>query len=108
MKSIEIVSIPVTDQQKAKDFYIKAGLQIIMEAPMGNGQTWIQMGLPNQITSLSLASFQGIIFETDNIEKEVQELTTKGIEAGKIDNTPWGKFSWLKDIDGNKFCLHQK
>ncbi len=108
MKTVEIISIPVSDQQKAKGFYLKLGFQIIMEAPMGNGQTWVQVGLPGETTSISLSNFQGIIFETADIEKEVQELKAKGIETGKIDDTPWGKFSWLKDLDGNGLCLHQK
>lgn len=100
--------IPVSDQQKAKEFYMKLGLQVIIEAPAEHGQTWIQLGLPGQATSLSLANFQGIIFETDDIEKEIQDLQAKGIELGKIDSTPWGKFAWLKDLDGNGLCLHQK
>jgi predicted enzyme related to lactoylglutathione lyase len=79
-----------------------------VEAPMEHGQTWIQLGLPNHDTTISLATFQGIIFETDDIEKEIEALKTKGIELGKIDNTPWGKFAWLKDLDGNGLCLHQK
>ena len=108
MKNIEIIMIPVTDQQKAKEFYMKLGFQIIMEAPMEHGQTWIQLGLPNENTTISLASFQGIICETDDIEKETGELKAKGIEAGKIDDTPWGKFCWLKDPDGNQISLHQK
>ncbi len=108
MKQIEIIMIPVSDQQKAKEFYMKLGFQVIVEAPMEHGQTWIQLGLPNQNTFISLATFQGIIFETDDIEKEIETLKTKGIELGKIDNTPWGKFAWLKDIDGNGLCLHHK
>jgi len=108
MRKIEIIMIPVADQQKAKEFYMKLGFQIIVEAPADHGQTWVQLGLPNQATSISLANFHGVIFETDNIEKEVQELKIKGIEMGKIDNTPWGKFAWLKDLDGNGLCLHQK
>lgn len=108
MKAIEIITIPVTDQQKAKEFYSKLGFQIIVEAPAHHGQTWVQMGLPNQATSISLLTFHGIIFETDDIEKEIQELKTKGIEVGKIDNQPWGKFAWVKDPDGNGLCLHQK
>jgi catechol 2,3-dioxygenase-like lactoylglutathione lyase family enzyme len=108
MKTTEIISIPVSDQQKAKEFYLKLGFHIIVEAPMGNGETWVQVGLPNQTTSISLASFHGIIFETADIEKEVQELKAKGIETGKIDDTPWGKFAWLKDLDRNGLCLHQK
>ena len=108
MKNIEIIMVPVTDQQKAKEFYMKLGLQVIVEAPAEHGQTWIQLGLPGQPTSISLATFQGIIFETDDIEREVEQLKLKGMELGKIDDTPWGKFAWLKDPDGNALCLHQK
>jgi catechol 2,3-dioxygenase-like lactoylglutathione lyase family enzyme len=108
MKAIEILMIPVADQQKAKEFYLKLGFEIIIEAPMEEGQYWVQLGLPGHETTISLASFQGIIFETDDIETEIQELATKGIEVGKVDDTPWGKFAWLKDLDGNGLCLHQK
>ena len=108
MKTVEIIMIPVSDQQKAKEFYIKLGFQLIMEAPMEHGESWIQLGLPGTNTTISLAKFQGIICETDNIEKEVDELKAKGIEVDKIDNTPWGKFAWLKDLDGNSLCLHQQ
>ena len=53
--------------------------------------------LPKGPTTISLAGFSGIICETDNIEAEIKTLNTKGIEVGKIDETPWGKFAWLKD-----------
>jgi catechol 2,3-dioxygenase-like lactoylglutathione lyase family enzyme len=108
MKSVEIIMIPVKDRQKSKEFFLKLGFKVIVEAPDPHGETWIQMGLPNSNTSISLAGFQGIICETDNIEAEIKELKTKGIEVGKIDKTPWGKFAWLKDLDGNSLCLHQK
>ena len=108
MKSVEIIMVPVKDQQKAKEFYIKLGFQVIVEAPAEHGETWIQLGLPNQGATISLAKFQGIICETNDIEKEIGQLKTKDIEVGKIDNTPYGKFAWLKDLDGNSLCLHQK
>ena len=108
MKSVEIIMLPVKDRQKAKAFYLNLGFQIVVEAPGAHGDTWIQMGLPNSNTTISLAGFHGIICETDNIEAEIKELNAKGIEVGKIDETPWGKFAWLKDLDGNSFCLHEK
>ena len=108
MKSIEIIMLPVKDRQKAKQFYAKLGFQVVIEAPDPHGDAWIQMGLPDQGTTISLAGFQGIICETDDIEKEVEKLKAKGIEVGKIDDTPWGRFAWLKDLDGNSLCLHQK
>jgi len=108
MTSTEIIMLPVKDRQKAKEFYLKLGFQIIAEAPMPEGETWIQMGLPGSETSISLASFHAVICETADIEKEANTLKAKGIEVGKIDNTPWGRFAWLKDLDGNGLCLHEK
>ncbi|HWB94468.1 MAG TPA: VOC family protein [Puia sp.] len=108
MKSVEIIMVPVADQQKAKAFYLNLGFHIVAEAPMGNGETWLQLGLPNGDTTISLAKFQGIILETDDIAKETARLAAGGVKVGNIDDTPWGKFMWLKDDDGNSICLHQK
>jgi catechol 2,3-dioxygenase-like lactoylglutathione lyase family enzyme len=108
MKAVDIIMVPVKDRQAAKEFYVKLGFKVLVEAPDPHGEPWIQLGLPNSNTSISLASFQGIICETDNIESELKTLKAKGIEVGKIDDTPWGKFAWLKDLDGNSLCLHEK
>jgi catechol 2,3-dioxygenase-like lactoylglutathione lyase family enzyme len=108
MNAVEIIMIPVADQQKAKAFYLKLGFQVIVEAPMGNGETWLQLGLPGSKTTISLAKVQGIILETDDIAGETERLAGSGVTVGKIDDTPWGKFMWLKDEDGNGLCLHQK
>lgn len=108
MKAVEIIMIPVADQQKAKAFYLNLGFQLILEAPMGNGETWLQLGLPGGETTISLAKFQGIILETDNIARETERFADNGVMVGQIDDTPWGKFMWFKDEDGNGLCLHQK
>lgn len=108
MKSVEIIMLPVKDRQTAKEFYLKLGFKVIIEAPAAHGETWIQMGLPDGSATISLSGFNGIICETDDIEKEIKMLNAKGIEVGKIDNTPWGRFAWLKDLDGNSLCLHEK
>ncbi|HEV8508274.1 MAG TPA: VOC family protein [Chitinophagaceae bacterium] len=108
MKSVEIIMLPVADRQKAKEFYVKLGFKLIVEAPAEHGETWIQMGLPGNNTTISLSGFQGIICETDNIEAEITELNARGITVGKINDTPWGRFAWLKDLDGNSLCLHEK
>jgi len=108
MKSIEIIMLPVKDRQKAKEFYLSLGFQVVIEATDPHGDAWIQMGLPGGNTTISLAGFQGIICETTDIEAEVKTLAGRGISVGKIDDTPWGRFAWLKDLDGNSLCLHQR
>ena len=99
--------LPVKDRQKAKAFYLELGFEIVIETTDPHGEAWIQMRFPGNETTISLAGFQAMICETENIEKEVSALKKKGIEVGKIDDTPWGRFAWLKDLDGNSLCLHE-
>ena len=117
MKTLTLVSIPVTDQQRAKEFYLKFGFEIMVEAPMGPDQTWLQMRLPNNPVSVTLVnwfdkmpagSMQGMIIQTNDIANEIKELEAKGIKVGKIDETPWGKFASVTDPDGNGLSLHQE
>src|SRR4051812_3589321 len=100
MTAIEIISVPVRDQQVAKEFYLKIGFQLIVEADMGNGSTWVQLGLPGQTTSITLVnwfkemspgSMQGLVLKSTDIEKEVADLKAYGIEVKSIDDTPWGR-----------------
>ena len=108
MKPLEVIMIPVKDRQKAKEFYLSLGFQVIVEALDPHGEAWIQMGLPGAQTTISLAGFHAIIIETDDIEAEIKRLTAKGHEVGKIDDQPFGRFAWIKELDGNGLCLHQK
>ena len=116
MTAIEVISVPVTDQQASKEFYLKIGFQLIVEADMGNGSTWVQLGLPGQATSITLVnwfkdmspgSMQGLVLKSTDIEKEVADLKAKGVEVKPIDDTPWGRFASFSDPDGNGLTLHQ-
>lgn len=116
MKAIEIISIPVTDQQRAKQFYLNLGFEIIVEAPYQNGQKWIQMGFPNSPLSITLVTWfdnmpagciDGLVIKTDDLAKDREELLAKGVEPAAIDDTPWGKFMAVVDPDGNRISLHQ-
>ena len=116
MKAISIISIPVTDQEAAKQFYLKLGFKILVEAPFET-QKWIQLALPGQeavsitlvnwFPNMPAGSVNGFVIHTDDLDKDIEELTAKGIIVGKIDETPWGKFAAVTDPDGNRLSLHQ-
>ena len=117
MKFIEVISVPVKDQQAAKAFYQKIGFEIIIEAPMGDGTTWIQLGFPGQTTSITLVNWftqmqpgtmHGLVVHSEDIEKEHAELKGKGVDIKNIDPTPWGKFATFYDPDGNSLILRQE
>lgn len=116
MTSIEVISVPVTDQQVAKEFYLKIGFEVITEADMGNGSSWVQLGLPGQATSITLVnwfkqmppgSMQGLVLKSEDIEKEVADLKAIGIDIKPIEETPYGKFASFTDPDGNGLTLSQ-
>jgi predicted enzyme related to lactoylglutathione lyase len=117
MKAISIISIPVTDQEAAKQFYLKLGFNLLVEAPFDKGQKWVQLALPGQETvsitlvtwfdNMPAGSINGFVITIDNMAKEIEELTAKGIEVGKVDQTPWGKFAAVTDPDGNRLSLHE-
>lgn len=118
MKAITIISIPVTDQQAAKQFYLNLGFKLLVEGPFSPEQNWIQMALPGQealsitlvtwFPELKPGSIRGFVIKIDNMDKEIAELKIKGIEVGKIEKTPWGKFAPVKDPDGNTWSLHEE
>ncbi|OKS87362.1 VOC family protein [Mucilaginibacter polytrichastri] len=114
---ISIVSIPVTDQARAKEFYIKFGFQVLVDAPMGGSQRWIQLTLPGAETTIALVnwfddmpagSVRGMVISIDNIEDKIKELNAQGIEVAPVETTPWGRFAAVKDPDGNTLSLHQE
>ena len=116
MKFIEVISIPVSDQAASKEFYLKIGFEIIIEAPMGNGTTWVQLGIPGQTTSITLVnwfpqmtpgSMQGLVLHTEDVEKEHASLKAMGVNIKDIDPTPWGKFATFYDPDGNSLVLRE-
>ncbi|MET4013474.1 putative enzyme related to lactoylglutathione lyase [Mucilaginibacter sp. UYP25] len=117
MNAIELISIPVTDQQVAKEFYIKFGFTLMMENPFQGESKWIQLGLPGGGTSITLVNWfpnltpgciQGFVIKCDDLDSTISELEAKGITVGNADKTPWGRFATVKDPDGNSWSLHGK
>lgn len=116
MNTISIISIPVTDQERAKQFYIKLGFELWADNQFNN-QRWVQLGFPGSATSITLVnwfesmqpgSIRGLVIDVEDIEAEIKRLTENGIHVAPIDNTPWGNFATVKDPDGNALSLHQR
>ncbi|TSD67412.1 glyoxalase [Inquilinus sp. KBS0705] len=117
MKTIEILSVPVTDQQRAKDFYLKFGFTLMVENPFQGDSLWIQLGLPGGGTSITLVNWfpglkagtlTGNVIKCDDLDADIERIKAKGIEVGPADKTPWGRFATVKDPDGNAWSLHGK
>lgn len=116
MQKVGLISVPVTDQQKAKEFYLKMGLTLVAENPFGEG-LWIQLSFPaggaeitlvNWFDDMPAGCLRGFTISCVDIQDDIKKLNANGITTGKIDETPWGKFASVTDPDGNKWSLHQR
>ena len=116
ISKIQLFSIPVSDQQRAKRFYVDAlDWELVREAPMGPGQTWVQVRPKGAETSVTLVtwfetmpagSLKGMVLETDDLEGEIARLKERGVAFdGEIQDAPWGRYVTFNDPDGNGLIL---
>jgi catechol 2,3-dioxygenase-like lactoylglutathione lyase family enzyme len=117
ISSFEIVSVPVADQERAKRFYRDVlGFDLLRDEPMGPTGRWIQLAPPGCSTTIALVTWfetmrpgglQGVMLNSNDIDRDHQDLSAKGLELTKIDQQPWGRFAMFKDPDGNGWILRQ-
>ena len=117
IKGIKFVGVPVTDQQRALEFYTNAlGFRVITDQPFDDKQRWIELGIGRSSTGIALftpeghenriGTFSGISFVADDVDATYRELKGKGVtfiqEPQKAD---WGTAAVFADPDGNQFVL---
>jgi len=117
IKQIKFVSIPVSDQNRALDFYTeKLGFTIITDQPFDEKQRWIELRVPKAETRVVLftseadknriGTFMNMSYSCDDIEKTYAELTERGVEfQGPPEKQPWGTYAIFKDSEGNSFVI---
>jgi catechol 2,3-dioxygenase-like lactoylglutathione lyase family enzyme len=115
---LSVVSIPVSDQDRAKAFYTDVlGFQAITDNPYGDGLRWVQVRAPGTSTSFTLVtwfpsmpagSLQGLVIETPDVQAAYLELLEKGVHFPHEPRKElWGTFTTFSDPDGNGFVLSQ-
>jgi len=120
IKGIKFVGIPVSDQDKALEFYtIKLGFSITTDQPFNDKQRWIELKVPGADTGVVLftpeghedrvGTFHSISFWTSNVQKTYDELVSRGVEfVGPPTTADWGSSAVFEDPDGNQFVLGSK
>jgi predicted enzyme related to lactoylglutathione lyase len=120
IKGIKIVSVPVTDQQRAVSFYTeKLGFAIATDQPFNDKQRWIELRISGSDARLvpfmmdgfedRVGKFQNFTFYCDNVEKTAQEMKAGGVEFVQEPKAEsWGTSAIFKDSEGNQFVLGTK
>lgn len=104
------VTIAVTNIDKAIEFYEKLGLELIVRS-----ENYCRFIVPGNEATFSIHQterFQSnetvVYFETDNVEKKINELRSKGLEisAGPVMQSWLWYEAYINDPDGNKICIY--
>jgi catechol 2,3-dioxygenase-like lactoylglutathione lyase family enzyme len=115
VSSVQVVSVPVSDQDRAKTFYHDVlGFEELADTSMGPDMRWVQLGPAGAQTSFTLVtwfpsmapgSLKGVVLATRDIDAAVAELKGRGLELSPIESAPWGRYATFDDPDGNGFVL---
>ena len=117
IKAIKFVSVPVTDQQRALDFYTKTlGFRVVTDQPFDDTQRWIELGIGRSGTGITLftptghesriGTFTGISLLADDVIATCRELAEKGVTfIQEPKQADWGTAAVIADPDGNQFVI---
>lgn len=119
VKAIELISIPVSDQDRAKRFYTEVlGFTELIDTPLSTGMRWVMLGLPAGGTRIALVtwfesmpagSLSGTVLSCDELEATLADLEARGLSFAEeeVQEAPWGRWKTFADPDGNGWVLQQ-
>jgi catechol 2,3-dioxygenase-like lactoylglutathione lyase family enzyme len=114
---IELVAIPVTDVDRAKQFYVdQVGFNADHDYQVNSDLRFVQLTPPGSacsivlgtgITEMEPGSQRGVQVVVADVALARAALLAHGVQASDIDVQPWGSFVTFADSDGNTWALQQ-
>lgn len=121
---ITMITVPVTDQQRSKDFYtdvlgFSTKRDFVMNAETagdaGQGARWVMLTPPGGGADITLVTWFGdttppgsakLTLGCDDADKAYAEVTARGARPnGPVQDAPWGRWFGLDDPDGNNWLI---
>ena len=127
---LELVVVPVSDVDRAKEFYERAGFRLDVDHQAGDDFRVVQLTPPGSECSITVGkgitrtppgTYQGMHLVVEDIEAAREELVGRGIEVGDIfhfgpsgqatgpdpERRDYGSFAAFTDPDGNGWLLQE-
>ncbi|MFE1644505.1 VOC family protein [Microbacterium sp. P01] len=114
---IELIFVPVTDVDRAKDFYVKIGFHVDHDQTVGDDLRFVQLTPPGSACSIAFGVGLGIDLEpgrqntiqvvVPDADGALAQLRAAGVVASGVDDQGWGRFVTFDDPDGNTWTLQQ-
>jgi catechol 2,3-dioxygenase-like lactoylglutathione lyase family enzyme len=114
---IEVVTIPVSDVDRAKAFYVdQLGFNADHDHQVNPDLRFVQLTPPGSacsivigqgLTQMKPGSQLGIMAVVPSAEEVRARLLENGVKASDLDVQPWGTFVYFSDPDGNGWTLQE-
>ena len=121
IRQIGVVSVPVSDQDRALEFYLgKLGFETRTDEPYGEGERWVEVAPPGAATTIAIVPPRegesagietriGLISE--DIDADHTALRDRGVDVDESVmrmGDPVPPLFFFRDPDGNRFFVAQR
>lgn len=113
---LELVQVPVSDVDRAKEFYERAGFVAEHDHRVSEEMRFVQLTPPGSPTSIAIGSgigemepgsVEGLQLVVADVQAARAELVERGIEVSEVQDFDWGSFVFFSDPDGNAWAVQQ-
>ncbi len=114
---LELVAVPVSDVDRAKAFYTdKIGFHADHDHRVSDDMRFVQLTPPGSACSIAIGlgittaqpgSVEGLQLVVPDVQAAHDELSSRGVEVGAVQEFPWGSFVFFADPDGNRWAVQQ-
>jgi catechol 2,3-dioxygenase-like lactoylglutathione lyase family enzyme len=114
---LELLCVPVSDVDRAKDFYVnKVGFNADHDHRVNEALRFVQLTPPGSgcsicigegLTAMAPGSLEGLQLVVADADAAHADLAGRGVEVSDVDDQPWGRFVYFKDPDGNAWNVQE-
>ena len=114
---LELVAVPVSDVDRAKAFYTEqVGFNADHDHRVSDDMRFVQLTPPGSACSIAIGtgimdtvpgSVQGLQLVVADADAARAHLVENGVDAGDVQEFPWGRFVFFKDPDGNGWAVQE-
>ena len=116
---LELVPVPVSDVDRAKAFYEKAGfhlevdtrptgtMRVVQFTPPGSACSIVFGTGMGEITEMKPGSVKGLHLVVADIDTARSALVQRGLSVGEVEDVQGVKYAGFSDPDGNLWLLQE-
>jgi predicted enzyme related to lactoylglutathione lyase len=114
---IELIILPVTDVDRAKDFYVdRIGWNADFDQRVSPELRFVQVTPPGSacsiafgqgLTDMTAGTMKGLQIVIPDADDALEHLQANGVDAQGVAELGWGRFVTFSDPDGNEWALQQ-